>query len=213
MISNGFTAHSSLRNSVWVRVMGSAVLVVLSACMSLPSNVKTPTPTTLMGILPPGGSATEISTKSANADLAKQGDACGLISKPEAEAVLGQTVTAVTPGVDNDNTFGGTLYFCTFLGKGLAVVVSRVDLGSAQAAVQSMNLALAKMTADPTSKTTLQPSGPGDKTYWSTSEHAAEFTVLKGNMIFSILLGGNIGDPESHKASLKALTEAVASRI
>jgi hypothetical protein len=57
-----------------------------------------------------------------------------IITTPEAEAVLGQSVMNITPGPDSGNIPGPTINFCTYLGKDLAVVVSSVDTGSTQAA-------------------------------------------------------------------------------
>jgi hypothetical protein len=208
--------HSIAHKHTRLIVLVCVVALGASACGGLPSNSMTPTPTTLMGVLPPVEQSTGVSTEiptSGNADSGKVVDICSLITKSDAEAVLGQTVTSITPGVDSNNSFGGTLNFCTFLGQGLAVVVSRVDLGSANAAGQAMKQALVKMQSDATSTTTPQLSGPGDQAYWSTSEHAAEFTVLKGNTVFSVLLGGNIGDPAAHKAGLLDLTKSVAAKL
>ena len=194
-------------------VVGFAIALAMaaSACGGTISNPATPTPTTLMGSI----SSPEPLTQMPELEKTTGGtkiDACGLATKPEAEAVLGQTVTAVTPGVDTTNDFGGTLYFCTFLGKGLAVVISIVDLGSPAAAVDSMKKEFTKMQSDPTNTTT-QEGGVGDETYWSTSEHACMFTVVKGSHIFSVLLGGTVGDPSTHKAALRTLTESVAARV
>jgi hypothetical protein len=58
------------------------------------------------------------------------------------------------------------------------------------------------MLADDSSTTTRQESGIGDQVYWSTNTHAAQFTVQKGSVVFAVMLGGNLGDPESHKAAL-----------
>jgi hypothetical protein len=201
---------------IWAIALICVIALGASACTGLPSNALTPTPTTLMGFLPPNGQSTTIPTEIAapgTAEAGKAVDICSLISQPEAEAVLGQPVTATTPGTDTDSATGATLNFCTYLGTGLAVVVSREDLGSAEAARQAIKQELAKMLYDSASTTIPQDGGPGDQAYWSTSEHAAQFTVLNGNSVFSVLLGGNIGDPAAHKAALLDLAIAVAARL
>jgi hypothetical protein len=169
-----------------------------------------------MGVLPPSGQPIGISTETptdVTAASGKAADVCALITQSEAEAVLGQKVISTTPGVDANSIPGETLNFCTYLGSGLAVVVSQVDMGSAQAAGQEMQTQLAKMQADATSTTNSQAGGPGDQIYWSTSSHAASFTVLKGRSVFSVLLGGNIGDPAAYKAGLLKLAESVAAKL
>jgi len=208
-------AHPFTIRKIFRRIGGIGLVCVMamtaSSCGGTISNPTTPTPTTFMGSISSPEPSTQMPTLEKTTGGAKI-DACGLATKPEAEAVLGQTVTAVTPGVDTTNDFGGTLYFCTFLGKGLAVVISIVDLGSPAAAVDSMKKEFAKMQSDPTNTTT-QEGGVGDETYWSTSEHACMFTVVKGSHIFSVLLGGTVGDPSTHKAALRTLTESVAARV
>jgi len=182
----------------------------------LPSNALTPTPTTIIGVLPPDGQSTAIPTAIAESETAvstKAIDICALITQPEAEAVLGQAVTATTPGTDTDSANGATLIFCTYRGTDLAVLVSRENFGSAEAAKQAMKQDLAKMLSDGTTSTIPQDGGPGDQTFWSTSVHAAEFTMQKGSSIFSVLLGGNIGDPAAHKAALLELAKSVAGRL
>ncbi len=140
-------------------------------------------------------------------------DICALITQPEAEVVLGQPVTSINPGVDQDSVSGGTLYFCSYLGTGLAVVITLVDLGSSDNAKQILDQELEKMLSDDPTTTSKLESGLGDRAYWSTTEHACEYTVLNGNYIFSVTLGGNIGDPAPHKAALLNLAEILATRI
>ena len=137
----------------WMIGLICAMTLIVSACGNLPSNSQTPTPTTLMGFISPPDQSTEVPT-AGNPATGKTLDVCGLATKADAGAVLGQAVTAVTPGTDSENDFGGTLYFCTYLGTGLAVVISEVDLGSAGAASQTMKLELAKMQSDDASTTT-----------------------------------------------------------
>jgi hypothetical protein len=200
----------------WLITLMCLISLGASACAGLPSNSLTPTPTTLMGILPPEGQSTQIPidiTPSGTADSGKVVDICALITQSEAEAVLGQAVIATTPGTDTDSATGATLNFCTYRGTGLAVLVSREDFGSAEASKQAMKQDLAKMLSDNTTSTIPQDGGPGDQTYWATSAHAAEFTMQKGSSIFSVLLGGNIGDPAAHKPALLDLAKSVAGRL
>jgi hypothetical protein len=167
-----------------------------------------------MGILPPNGQSTGIPTVIPAAGTALPIDVCALVSKSEAEAVLGQTVTQIKPAVDNTNTAFGVPYnFCIYRGTDLTVNVAVVDLGSAAAAGQAMQGAVARMMADTTNTTTPQQGGPGEQAYWSTSLHAATFTVLKGNYIISALVGGNVGDPAAFKAGLLTLTESVVAKF
>ena len=213
MLKKRLTVSGNERKYILWFALVCMVALGASACGGLPSNALTPTPTTLMGILPPDGQSTQTpidNPPSGTADSGKVVDICALITQSEAETVLGQPVTATTPGTDTDSNTGATLNFCTYLGKGLALVVSREDLGSPEAASQAIKQNLA---SDGTSTTVPQAGGPGDQTYWSTSTHAAEFTVLKGSSVVSVLLGGNIGDPAAHKPALLDLAKSVAGRL
>jgi hypothetical protein len=216
MLKKRLTVSGNERKYILWFALVCMVALGASACGGLPSNALTPTPTTLMGILPPNGQSTGIPAvigASGTADATKVLDICALITQSEAEAVLGQAVLATTPGTDTDSATGATLNFCTYRGTGLAVLVSREDFGSAEAAKQAMKQAVAKMLSDNTTSTIPQDGGPGDQTYWATSPHAAEFTMQKGSSIFSVLLGGNIGDPAAHKPALLDLAKSVAGRL
>jgi hypothetical protein len=216
MVKKRSYVTGNLLKYTWLISLMCLIGLGASACTGLPSSALTPTPTTLMGILPPNGQSTEIPTAlgaSGTADASKVLDICALITQSEAEAVLGQPVSATTPGTDTDRVTGATLNFCTYRGTGLAVLVSREDFGSAEAAKQAMKQNLAKMLSDNTTSTIPQDGGPGDQTYWATSPNAAEFTMQKGSFIFSVLLGGNIGDPATHKEALLNLANSVAGKL
>lgn len=175
-----------------------------------------------MGVLPLNGQSTgipteiptEISTPIPPAGTAQPIDVCSLITQAEAETVLGQPVTQIRSAVDDTNTAFGVPYnFCIYRGTDLTVNLAVVDLGSAAAAGQEMQAALAKMMADTTSTTTPQTGGLGEQAYWTTSLHAATFIVLKGDYIFQVLLGGNIGDPAAYKTGLLNLAVKVAAKF
>jgi hypothetical protein len=220
---NSFVPGSQPRNR-WLIALVCAISLGASACGGLPSNSLTPTPTTLMGVLQSQGqsavAATELSSEvptetpaSNNGDQEDLVDICPLITQEEAEAVLGQPVISINPGMDQDSVSGGTLYYCNYLGTGLAVVISLVDMGSSEDAKQAMGEQLAKMLSDDASTTSAQESGLGDQAYWSTTEHAVQNTVVKGNYIFSVMIGGNVGDPAAYQAALLNLAMALAKRI
>jgi hypothetical protein len=212
-----------------------------SACDGVPSSSSTPTtlPVSLLPLVATSGNSTSTtlpvsllpvvassgtSTPEATAvptatddpnDPLKQDltDICALITQQEAEAVLGQSVTSINPLVTPDDATGGTLYTCIYLGSDLAVTIGLEDQGTAVDAGQAMDQQLANMVAEDPSTTPIQANGLGDRAYWSTAEHAAAFTAMKGQYIFTVLLGGNIGDPESHKDALLTLAIAMASRL
>jgi len=197
----------------------------VSACGALPSNLADPiaaASTKLLGALTPASQSTETpggvtpteNPVPATPATGAPADVCALISATEAQAVLGAPVTSTTPGSEPDSVSGGTLNYCTYMGSGgLALLVSYVDLGSAEKAALTLQAQLAQMLADDSSTTTRQESGISDQVYWSTNSHAAQFTVQKGSVVFAVLLGGNLGDPESHKAALQSLAVSVAAKF
>ena len=207
--------------------MGSLVCgiaLLASACGSSPVNLPDPTPTTVMGVVATAEQPTDVPTQiptqvpteiptEVPTETGVLLDVCSLITATEAEVVLGQSVTAITPGTDSDNISGETINFCTYLGKDLAVVISSVDTDSAEAARDMMKKQLDKMQSDDASTTSKEESGLGDQTYWSVAEHAVAFTVVKGSHAFSVTLGGNIGDAASHKAPLLILAKSVEGKF
>jgi hypothetical protein len=194
-----------------VCVLAATASACGGAATILAAATKTPTATTLMGGISSPEPAT-ITPGLEGTSTDSTFNACGLATQSEAEAVIGQTVISVKPGEDPDNTFGKTLHFCTYLGKEMAVVISYVDMDTPAAAVDALNSQLADMEST-SDATTTEESGIGDQTYWTTTENGCSFTVRKGSKVLSIGLGGNIGDPSSHKAALRTLTESVVARI
>jgi hypothetical protein len=195
----------------------SVIVLVSAACSGTVNNSSTPTPTTVMGFIPPEQQQTSVPTQnSSSLPVAStpldETNVCSLATSEEASAVLGQSVIAATPGSEPDDVTGTTLYFCTYLGSGLAIVVSTVDTGSAQAGSTMLQSQLAKMLADDPSLTTTDETGIGDRLVYAVAEHAISYTVLKGSRVFSVALGGNVGDLASHKAALLTLTQSIASK-
>ena len=207
-----------------------SLALMATACGGTVSNL-TPTPTTVMGFVaeqgtPPAGQTPEVSTPSsgdpdqtATPDTALiiaamqyyKKDPCRLASDAQVEEVLGQPITSKTPGEDPDSVSGGTLYFCSYVGSGLAVVISVVRTSSPEAAGQALKEELAQMQADDSTATVASQSGIGDQAFWTVTAHAAGYVVAKGWYVLGVALGGNIGDPAAHKAALKTLTESIAA--
>ena len=201
----------------------AAMLLAGSACSGLPANSSTPTSTATSNLQPqlqvidtatPVPLAGTTSTDDPNNPV-KQGSSkiCELITQPEAEAVLNQAVVSITPGADTDDISGKPVSFCNYLGTGLTVLVTLVDMGTPQAAEDELNAVVAGAKADNATTVSKQSDELGEHSYWFTSQHAVGFYGTKGQYVFSLTLGGNIGDAESHKAALLFLVTTLASRI
>jgi hypothetical protein len=201
------------------RLCTSCCITLLITAYAGSVSIPTATPTTVLGPIapleqttPPFGLPTEAPTQG-SPDQGQVFDICSLATAAEAELVLGQTVAGTTPGSEADSVLGGRLDFCTYLGSGLALVVSKVDASSPEGAAQAMQEELANIQADdPTTALTAQ-MGLGDQACWAAAPQAAAFYVVKGNHVIGVLLGGNIGDLASHQAALRTLTVSIVAHF
>ena len=126
---------------------------------------------------------------------------------------MGQPVASVSPFSDAESDFGETVFSCFYLGKDLTIVVSRVDLDSAQSAGEVLQQQLAKQQAEDDGVVITEESGLGEKAYWTTVENAGIYTFLNGSNIFVVGLVGIKGDAASYKDALLTLAKSVASKI
>ncbi len=224
-----FTRNAISRRSVLASLVCSLALIATACEGTVPS--ATSTPTSVMGFVAAvststPGQAPEVSTPTggevgpttAPDDSLAIGDkqygevdVCDLATDDQIEVVLGQPITSTTPGEEPDNVSGGTLYFCTYLGSGLAVVISWVETSSPAAAGQALNEELAQMQADEPNASVTSQTGLGDQAFWTVTTQAAGYVVAKGGSVLSVVLGGNIGDPAAHQAALRTLTELVTA--
>ncbi len=138
-------------------------------------------------------------------------DVCSLITVDDAETVLGQAVTAITPGAEPDDVTGGTLNYCTYRGSDMAVVITVVGIDSAAVGTDQLHSKLSQMKEEDPETKTQEALGVGDQAYWTVSENAAGYIVLTQSSVFSVVLGGNIGSADSHKNELLTLAQIIAS--
>jgi hypothetical protein len=215
-----------VRKGAWLLAVLCVVALGASACQispSTPSNA-TPTPTRTptapvdySALDEPSATATSPDSNQAsgsgNGDSDGSDDVCSLISQDEAEEVLGQTVTSITPGVDNDSIAGETINFCTYLGFGQALVLSVVDTGSMDSVGPTIDQELANLEDGDEVPAVIQVLGLGDQAFWATTSHAGSYVVQTGTVVFSLALGGNIDNPADYKDALQRLAGSVAGRF
>ena len=125
---------------------------------------------------------------------------------------MGQPVASVNPFSELDQDYGETVFSCYYMGKDLTLIISKVDLGSAQAASEAMQQQLIKEQTDNKDVIISEEPGLGEKAYWTTVENAGIFSFLKGGRILIVGLAGNIGDVESHKAPLLVLAKSISAK-
>jgi hypothetical protein len=208
-------------NRIWAMALVGGVALVLSACSTSAMSSNAPTPTTVMGVKQspavdqamsiPSQIPTESSAALQNGP-ASGADVCSLVSKAEAEAVLGKKVISMTPGSDSNILPGATINFCTYLAGGTALVISSIDSSSASAASELLKVQLAKAQAVSPDLAIQEESGLGSKAYWTVNKNAAGYTILKDNHVFSAALGGKITDAGSYKAALLTLANSILSK-
>ena len=139
-------------------------------------------------------------------------DVCSLVTAYDVENVLGQTVISIIPGSEPDEVTDSTINYCTFLGSGLAVVISSVEVENSYIGGDILRATLQSNKDEEPSTVTNEELGVGVQAYWSVSEHAGGYTVLTEEHVFSVVLGGNLGNPANHKAALLTLTQIVADK-
>jgi hypothetical protein len=201
-----------MNKSTTVRILSLLICAgLLTACGGTSTN--SPTPTTVMGALLPVDQSTPNPTQAptVSSNPAAPQDVCAMVSTTDIAAVLGSTPIAAKPGTDTDNETGLTINFCTYLGQGVAIVLSTADPASAEAAKEYLQNELAQEQADDSTMVLSEETGVGDQLFWNVAENAASYTVRTGSHVFSIGLGGEIGDPLSHKAALLELAKKIVA--
>lgn len=208
-----FSLNRLDRMGVIALVCGFALIA--SACGGAVVNSPDSTSNTSKEAVSPTGISTEVPAETPAASPLASGaeqDVCLLITNTDAEAVMGQPVASINPFSYLDSDYGETVFSCYYMGKDLTIIVSRVDLGSAQAASNALQQQLVKEQADTAGAIINEEPGLGEKAYWTKVEEAGIFSFLKGSKIFVIGLTGNVGDADSYKSPLLALAKTVASK-
>jgi hypothetical protein len=141
------------------------------------------------------------------------GSSCDLVTAGEAARVLGGSPSGPYPMPESlDEESGARMSGCVFERGdiGIAVMVSAFD---SRAAVEGAMEILAAGDGDFDSIRLSPVSGPGERSLWGSSEDGAIWVVLQGRRILTVTLFGEIPDPASHRDAIRALAEAVVSRM
>ncbi len=208
--------------SFWIALSVALIALMLSACdgtvQTLPTATITPTATATEEsglILPEAATTTPMDLPTEDPSLEPTATntvegVCSLVTTFDVEQVLEQPVTSITPGAEPDDVTGSTINFCTYVGSGKAVVISSVEVDSSSIGLDTLNDQIRRIKDDEPDTEVDQALGVGIQAYWTVSETAGGFTVLTEEHVFSVSLGGNIGDALDHKAALLALAQIVA---
>ena len=202
-------------NRMGLIAIACSIALIAAACGGTAVNSNDPTPGTGNEVAVPTETSTVVSTDTPAVLPQASGadpDVCSLITTGEAEAVIGQPVASVNPFSEVDPDYSETVFSCYYMGKDLTLIISKVDLGTSQAASDAMQQQLSKEQTENKDVIISEEPGLGEKAYWTTVENAGIFSVLKGGRILIVGLVGNIGDVESHKAQLLVLAKSISAK-
>lgn len=138
-------------------------------------------------------------------------DVCGLASRAEAGAALGQPITAAVPtGPQRDDDSTGQLSYCTYRAAKSGLVVSVVEFSSAAEARKQATAHLVEAHSDEAK--VVEEKGVGERTFWALSAQGASYTFLKGARVVAVAAGG-AGQPAQRKDALRNLASAIAKKL
>ena len=202
-------------NRMGLIAIACSIALIAAACGGTAVKSNDPTPGTANEVAVSNGKSMVVSTDTPAVLPQASGadpDVCSLITTGEAEAVIGQPVASVNPFSEVDPDYSETVFSCYYMGKDLTLIISKVDLGTSQAASDAMQQQLSKEQTENKDVIISEEPGLGEKAYWTTVENAGIFSVLKGGRILIVGLVGNIGDVESHKAQLLVLAKSISAK-
>jgi hypothetical protein len=138
---------------------------------------------------------------------------CDLVTLGEVALVLGGTPSGPFPMPEwIDEESGARMSGCGFeRGElGISILIAAFD---SRAAVERAMEILAEGDDEDGSIRLLPERGPGERSLWGSSEDGAIWVALQGQRILTVTLFGEIPDPASHRDAMRALAEAVVSRM
>jgi hypothetical protein len=139
---------------------------------------------------------------------------CDLLSKDAASALLEVPVTKMEPGgPERDEDTGGMRTLCAYMAATRMVIVVREVFTSAAAAQAATTKELVGERMEDDQTTVTEVPGLGDKAYWATTPHAAEWVVTKGSSVLGVTLGGMPKPPATYQARLRAATVGILGKL
>jgi hypothetical protein len=139
---------------------------------------------------------------------------CDLVSKDAASALLEAPVTKMEPGgPERDEDTGGMRTLCAYMAGTRMLIVVREVFASGAAAQAATTKELVNDRLEDEKSTVTEVSGLGDKAYWATTPHAAEWVVVKGSSVVGVTLGGMPKPAPTYQAQLRTVTVGVLGKI
>ena len=142
--------------------------------------------------------------------------ACTLMTKAEAQAYLTGPIAQVVPEEPAPDEDTGSVHTsCTFMARGLALVIAVDEFPSANAARKTMTAEYLKSQKggdEDAPPPTVEPeSGLGDQAFYGHSEHAAMMVMVKGAHAYAAVFGGAPPRP-TDRATLRKLVTMLAGK-
>lgn len=138
---------------------------------------------------------------------------CDLLDRAAATQLIGAPVTKVEPSApEPDEDTGATRSACTYYAGQSLLIVIRLDFPSATAArgATSAQSITEELGGD---GTVTAESGIGDQDYLVHTSRGAQYIVVKGATVLSILVGGAGKDPASYDAALRTNAAAATRKL
>ena len=142
--------------------------------------------------------------------------ACTLMTKTEAQAHLAGPIVRVVPEEPAPDEDTGSIHTsCTFMGRGVALVIAVDEFPSAAAAKKTMTAEYMKAhnggDEDAPPLMVEPESGLGDQGFYGHSEHAAMMVMVKGTRAYAAVFGGPPPKP-TDRATLHKLVTMLAAK-
>jgi hypothetical protein len=142
-------------------------------------------------------------------------DPCGLVTQPEAAAVIGAGVAKLmSEGPAPDEETGAQRSVCIYRNAQIMLVIMVLEFPTADAARETLTRETVSAQLEDESATVEQESGIGDRAYWGTTDHSVAYVVLRGSRVLGIVLGGDgLGEPAQRRAGLRKAAVTATGRL
>ncbi len=141
-------------------------------------------------------------------------DPCALITKAEAQVLIGEPVTSTSkePAEPDEDT-GGIQTSCTFMGKTGALIIAVLEFKSAAEATKKITVEFLKKQDEEAAPTVAPEPGLGDRAFFGHTPRSAMMLAQKGARAYVATVGGRISAaPTTYRARLRTLVAAMAAK-
>ena len=141
-------------------------------------------------------------------------DPCAMITKTEAQVLIGEPVTGTSkePAEPDEDT-GGIQTSCTFMGKTKALIVAVLEFKSAAEATKKITVEFLKSQDKEAAPTIVPEPGLGDRAFFGHTTHSAMMLAQKGARAYVATVGGRFtAATTTYRARLHTLVATMAAK-